>query len=1251
MRPVRLDINGFASFREEAHVDFADADFFALVGPTGSGKSTVIDAMTFALYGSVPRWGRKGMVSLALAPTVARGTVKLVFEVDRQRYVVARELRRTGSAVNQRAASLERLADPSGLAAPGDETYPLAKDLDGVNDAVEKLLGLKYEDFTQCVVLPQGQFADFLHAKPGERQDILLRLLGAEHYRLMMMRANQRAAVAAQRSGTYGEELAGYADATPEAEAAARAAEAAVASLGERIDAALPQVSACRDELRAAADRLGRLRAEQAALSGLRVPDGVGRLDADLEAGRSATASLRAAELTAEGADGAARDELATAPRRAPLELARAHRAERARHQTAIGALAAGVTRLGDRAAQAAAAVDTAAAAADAARAARDDSARAAQSAAEQVTTLTAEHARLTSVRVPRGITELDQRRTAAAGAVTAADDALERADRAEAAAREARAAAPPAAALAQAARDLTDLRAVTADAARAAQAARQAAAARDAAEQAVSAAEEARRARHADLDQARRDHVVAGLRPHLVAGEPCPVCEQTVAAPPAPLPAHEVAAAERRLAEADRALTAAQATARQASTTAARADAALSAGAIRQAALATSVADAASGPLAAFPLPATRAVAAAYSDAPRADWFGGDDASLSEGSARAGATSAGPVYSAADKNRSGATGAAGSATVHQRRATSPGPHGAAAGTASGQQDANRQAGLSANDGALEISGADRSSPDDRLASALAEVAALASTREEAERLADQAARTAQHSRSAHRTALDRGAAVEAELSAARTALRAARDPLVELGVPAVDGIGLADGWAALARWAADQAASRSQALDQARQAASAAAAQARTRSAGFTEAEQAVARLRAAAKAATADDQRVRAELSQVTARITELDELLRQAPDDQQITERLARRDRLEAAAAEAEGALRAARAARAKGESALAALEGAERTAQSQLSAARDRVVALGAPVLSGRGLLDAWTDLVTWASEQAKTREQAAEAAAREADAARSQIAELTRELSAQLAGAGIDLAPDAVPDSAAAAVTGALAGAKASTRRIAERRARAAELAGKQRTAHEEQQVAHLLGNLLQARQFPQWLVSEALDDLVAAASQTLGDLSSGQFGLTHDKGDLYVIDHADAESRRSVRTLSGGETFQASLALALALSSQISALAAAGAARLDSIFLDEGFGTLDPETLEVVAATLEALAEGDRMVGVVTHVTALAERVPVRFRIARNARTSTITRDALAGDPELEQPGLEQPELEQPELGQEADQA
>jgi len=237
MRPIALDMDGFASFREPTHVDFSDADFFALVGPTGSGKSTIIDAMTFALFGSVPRWGRKGMVSLALAPTISRGTVKLVFEVADQRYVVARELRRMGSQVSQRAASLERLTDPRSLAQPGDPTDVLAKDLSGVNDAVERMLGLSYEDFCQCVVLPQGQFANFLHAKASERQEILLRLLGAEHYRQMMVQANQRANAAGQRADAIAETLITLADATPEAEQAARADETALAALGPALRA------------------------------------------------------------------------------------------------------------------------------------------------------------------------------------------------------------------------------------------------------------------------------------------------------------------------------------------------------------------------------------------------------------------------------------------------------------------------------------------------------------------------------------------------------------------------------------------------------------------------------------------------------------------------------------------------------------------------------------------------------------------------------------------------------------------------------------------------------------------------------------------------------------------------------------------------------------------------------------------------------------------------------------------------------
>jgi exonuclease SbcC len=82
----------------------------------------------------------------------------------------------------------------------------------------------------------------------------------------------------------------------------------------------------------------------------------------------------------------------------------------------------------------------------------------------------------------------------------------------------------------------------------------------------------------------------------------------------------------------------------------------------------------------------------------------------------------------------------------------------------------------------------------------------------------------------------------------------------------------------------------------------------------------------------------------------------------------------------------------------------------------------------------------------------------------------------------------------------------------------------------------------------------------------------------------------------------------------------LALSAELSTMSST-AARLDSIFLDEGFGSLDPDSLEVVAATLERLAQGDRLVGVVTHVQGLAERIPTRFTVARSSRTSTVVRE------------------------------
>ena len=161
---------------------------------------------------------------------------------------------------------------------------------------------------------------------------------------------------------------------------------------------------------------------------------------------------------------------------------------------------------------------------------------------------------------------------------------------------------------------------------------------------------------------------------------------------------------------------------------------------------------------------------------------------------------------------------------------------------------------------------------------------------------------------------------------------------------------------------------------------------------------------------------------------------------------------------------------------------------------------------------------------------------------------------------------------------------------------------AARLTAEREAAGEERVVAAELGRLLSARGFERWLVAEALHRLAEGASATLHVLSGGQFSLVIDAdGEFAVVDHGNGDELRPVRTLSGGETFQASLALALALADELSGMASGGATKLDAIFLDEGFGTLDPESLDTVAATIESLGTGGRMVGIVTHVRELAD--------------------------------------------------
>ena len=808
MRPLRLMFEGFGSYREETDVQLHDVDFFVLTGPTGAGKSTVIDALCFALYGTVPRWGKGNVIRNALAPSVNEGRVCLVFEAAGGRYAAVRLLRRTAQgAVQTKEARLDRLDD----SVPPDADLtkilenPVASLAEGdkVTGAVSELLGIGYEQFTQCVVLPQGRFAEFLQAKPSDRQDLLIQLLAYAVYEDVGQRARERAKLAANKLTMTEKQLNELGTVTDEVVAAGQQRVAALEALVPTVDEAVEKMADIRVKWSEANALTKTAREQLTDLAGLRRPGDVVDLatrlaDADEQVTRRAEdrAAAEKAETDAEAA-------------RAGLPEA----AELSRWRDAHNRLAALTSRL--------------------------DGLRATASRAESA-------------------------ETAAVAAATEAEQALTDAEAAQ--------------------------------------------------------------------TVADRAHRAVALAADLVEGEPCPVCRQQVH----DLPHHAVPA------DLDEARAAVKKAKSQVTT------------------LRKAQAD------------ASRAAAAARAE-----------------------------------------------------------------VASAERQAD------------DLAGELRSAP------ALPEVETALSQREAADALVERCRTRARAARRAVEDAQKERTALGDEEQRAWASLRASRDRFVALGVPPVEGTDLAAAWQALLAWAS--------------------------------------------------------------------------------------ARRDELTTRVAD---------------------LEQAERDLATEGTTAR--------------------------------------------------------AELSRLLASRDVTLPDREKPD---VVLARAVADARRDLAELESRRSRSAALVAEVAQCREEEQVARMLGNLLKSNGFEAWLCAEALESLVAEASEILMQLSGGQYELHRDaRNDLVVVDHNDAGTTRPVNTLSGGETFQASLALALALSHQVVGLSG-GRRDLNSMFLDEGFGTLDEATLDTVAATLERLAtETDRMVGIVTHVPALAERVPVQFAITRDGASSHLRR-------------------------------
>jgi len=181
MRPIRLEIEGLQSFREKQAIDFttlSETGLFGIFGPTGSGKSTILDAITFALYGRVERAcrGTQGIihanmnhVRVSFTFGLKKGSREKVYRAER----VYRRKKDTASCEPRIARLIEVRED-------GD--IPLSDKATDVTARVEELIGLNHDDFVRAVVLPQNRFQEFLMLDTSKRREMLERIFYLEEY-------------------------------------------------------------------------------------------------------------------------------------------------------------------------------------------------------------------------------------------------------------------------------------------------------------------------------------------------------------------------------------------------------------------------------------------------------------------------------------------------------------------------------------------------------------------------------------------------------------------------------------------------------------------------------------------------------------------------------------------------------------------------------------------------------------------------------------------------------------------------------------------------------------------------------------------------------------------------------------------------------------------------------------------------------------------------------------------------------------
>ena len=208
MKPKYLEFSGINSFARKAEIDFEkllSGGIFGIFGDTGSGKTTILDSMIFALYGRIDRI-KGGVGNEIINYNCDRAYVLFDFETEtpqgRKVYRVEREIKRKNSAQSLTLSEVN-----------GEQIKPVSDGVKNTNAKIQEIVGLSFEDFKKCIALPQGEFAQFVKAERSERLKLISRLFGLEKYGdLLNARIKERYSEVRSSFDTKEGELRAYGD-------------------------------------------------------------------------------------------------------------------------------------------------------------------------------------------------------------------------------------------------------------------------------------------------------------------------------------------------------------------------------------------------------------------------------------------------------------------------------------------------------------------------------------------------------------------------------------------------------------------------------------------------------------------------------------------------------------------------------------------------------------------------------------------------------------------------------------------------------------------------------------------------------------------------------------------------------------------------------------------------------------------------------------------------------------------------------